>query len=209
MSPPRPPSIPPTLDCISLSTLRLASFTAAITRSCSISTSPLLTASGSILMASTCLRPSILTVTVPPPDEASTTVCSIFFCSVSYCCFACAMSSCKLNPDIGKVGNFVILKFGNLNPKLAPPSVGFKLPNYTITKLQNYKMFLSFLPIIDHGPNFRSELFFHALHDRILFGATASASIRGRTRRDYRLRRSAGLDHHFDRPSSQTAGGGT
>src|SRR5450631_4952970 len=52
------------LDCISLSTLRPASFSAAITRSCSISTSPAFTASGSILMASTCLRPSIFTVTV-------------------------------------------------------------------------------------------------------------------------------------------------
>src|SRR5271169_6077720 len=40
-SPPRPspPSIPPTLDCIAWSTLRPASLSAAITRSCSISTS--------------------------------------------------------------------------------------------------------------------------------------------------------------------------
>src|ERR1039458_7795951 len=127
-----------------------------MTRSCSISTSPALTASGSILMASTCLRPSILTVTVPPPAEASTTVCSIFFCSTSYCCLACDISSCKLNPDIRK---FVI---GNLKVR--------GLLNYKL-QIANYKLVSSFLPIIDHGADFRSEFVLQVLHDRVLFGS--------------------------------------
>src|SRR5215469_5839532 len=73
---------------------------AAVIRSCSISTSPDFTASGSILRLSNCLRPSILTVTVPPPDEASTTISCIFLCSVSYCCLACDISCWRLNPPI-------------------------------------------------------------------------------------------------------------
>src|SRR6266852_5925424 len=97
---PSPPSMPPTVDCIAPSTLRAASFTAASTRSWSISTSPDVTASGSMRRLSSCLRPSIFAVTVPPPDEASTTVSCIFFCRVSYCALAFDISSCRLNPPI-------------------------------------------------------------------------------------------------------------
>src|SRR5580658_1735938 len=92
--------MPPTVDCIAPSTLRAASLTAARTKSCSISTSPDYTASGSICRLSSCLRPSILAVTVPPPDEASTTVSCIFFCRVSYCALAFDINSCKLSPPI-------------------------------------------------------------------------------------------------------------
>src|SRR5215475_1913332 len=56
--------------------------------------------SGLILIFSTCLRPFIFTVTLPPPEEASTIVSSIFFCSTSYCRLACETNSCKLNPPI-------------------------------------------------------------------------------------------------------------
>src|ERR1700730_18628959 len=49
---------------------------------------------------SNCLRPSIFAVTVPPPDEASTTVSCIFFCRVSYCDLAFDISSCRLNPPM-------------------------------------------------------------------------------------------------------------
>src|SRR5258708_18931144 len=92
--------MPPTVDCIAPSIFRAASFTAASTRSCSISTSPDLIASGSIRRLSNCLRPSIFAVTVPPPDEASTTVSCIFFCKVSYCDLAFDINSCRLNPPI-------------------------------------------------------------------------------------------------------------
>jgi hypothetical protein len=37
-------------------------------------------------------------------------------------------------------------------------------------------MNLSFLPIVDHGADFGSEFFPHALHDWILFGSAARAS---------------------------------
>src|SRR5258708_11521782 len=92
---PRPPSIPPTLACMAWSTFRPASFTAAVTRSCSISTSPDFTASGSILVSKTCFCPFILTVTAPPPDVASTTVCFSFSCSASACFCACCNMSCN------------------------------------------------------------------------------------------------------------------
>src|SRR5215469_10715606 len=83
---PKPPSIPPTVDCIASSTFCPAAFTAAVTRSWSISTSPVFTTSGSMWTASTCFLPFILTVTVPPPAEASTTVCCILSCN-SWACF--------------------------------------------------------------------------------------------------------------------------
>src|ERR1700678_3825319 len=49
---------------------------------------------------SSCLRPSIFAVTVPPPEEASTIVSCIFFCRVSYCDFAFDINSCRLNPPM-------------------------------------------------------------------------------------------------------------
>ena len=58
--------------CVSSSTFLVASLQAASTRSCSISTSP--ATSGSILTPVTFLWPSILTVTMPPPAEASTRI---------------------------------------------------------------------------------------------------------------------------------------
>src|SRR5712692_1467630 len=97
---PSPPSMPPIVDCMASSTFLPAPLIAAVTRSCSISRSPAFTASGSIFMLKTCLRPSILTVTLPPPEEPSTTVSSIFFCSTSYCRLACDINSCRLNPPI-------------------------------------------------------------------------------------------------------------
>src|SRR5258708_3695106 len=106
-------------------------------------------------MAITCLRPSILTVTVPPPEEASTTVCSIFFCSVSYCCLACDMISCKLKPDIENL--------------LTAETPGNKF-NFFSFSLRLGGSNLLFLPIVDHGADFGAELFLHALHDRIMFG---------------------------------------
>src|SRR5271157_5802983 len=119
---PNPPSMPPTVDCICASTLRAASLIAASTRSCSISTSPDLTASGSMRRLSNCLRPSILTVTVPPPDVASTTVSCIFFCRASYCDFAFDISSCRLNPPIKNVLPLIsVIDHGaNLGAELLP-----------------------------------------------------------------------------------------
>src|SRR5262249_25572928 len=60
-----PPVSPPIFSWTSSSTLRAASFTAATTRSWSISTSSLLTTSGSILRLLTCFWPSISTLTMP------------------------------------------------------------------------------------------------------------------------------------------------
>src|SRR5215472_14920636 len=97
---PIPPSIPPIVDCTASSTFVPAPLMAAVMRSSSISMSPDLIASGSILMLNTCLRPSIFTVTLPPPAELSTTVSCIFFCSTSYCRLACDINSCRLNPLI-------------------------------------------------------------------------------------------------------------
>ena len=73
-----PPNMPPRLDFIASSTFCEAALTAAMTRSCSISMSPDFTTSGSITTLSTCFWPFILTVTLPPPEEASTTICCIF-----------------------------------------------------------------------------------------------------------------------------------
>src|SRR5262245_51232141 len=89
-SPPRSPD----MDCPSCSsTLRLASFTAAAIRSCSISTSSFDTTSGSILIDCTCLAPLTTTVTMPPPAEASTRRSLMRFCSCSCICLACCITS--------------------------------------------------------------------------------------------------------------------
>src|SRR3984893_895415 len=118
---PSPPSMPPTVDCIIVSILRAASFTAARTKSCSISTSPDFTPSGSIRKLRSCLRPSIFAVTVPPPDEASTTVSCIFFCRVSYCAFAFDIKSCRLNPPIVALALLLVVNHRtNLRPEFFP-----------------------------------------------------------------------------------------
>src|SRR5208337_2479012 len=148
---PSPPSIPPTVDCIAPSTLRAASFTAAKIKSCSISTSPDFTASGSMRILSSCFRPSIFAVTVPPPDEASTTVSCIFFCRVSYCDFAFDISSCRLNPPI--------------DPRL--PASGAGLPEQPETG-SRMPVFLPFLLIVDHGPNLGPEFLPQTLHHLVL-----------------------------------------
>jgi hypothetical protein len=87
--------MPPTFDFMASSTLRPASLTAATMRSWSISTSPSLTASGSILMDSISFVPRIWTVTTPPPAEASTTIasisCAIFSCMACACFIICWM----------------------------------------------------------------------------------------------------------------------
>src|SRR5664279_4305991 len=151
-----PPNMPPRLDFIASSTLRTASLTAAITRSCSISMSPDFTTSGSITTPKTCFCPFILTVTLPPPDEASTVICCIFSCSFSACCRACASMSCKLNPSMK-------------SPTFAGCNRAVRLAPFLM---------------IDHGTNFGAKLFLHALHDGIGHGATARArAIRGASRR--------------------------
>src|SRR5580765_1460553 len=71
--------------------------------------SPACTASGLIFRLSSCLRPSILTWTVPPPAVASTTVSCIFFCRFSYCCLACDISDWRLNPPMARSLLFVAL----------------------------------------------------------------------------------------------------
>src|SRR5579872_459241 len=168
-----PPSMPPTVDCICESTLRAASLTAARTRSCSISTSPDFTASGSMRRLSNCFRPSIFAVTVPPPDEASTIVSCIFLCSASYCAFAFDIRSCRLNPPISpSEASFNVAKFQGFQRCTRKP------------ELKTLELsFLSFLSVIDHGSNLGPELFLHATHHGVLFRTAASA----RTRRKPRL----------------------
>src|SRR5579864_6363595 len=154
---PMPPSMPPTVDCIWASTLRAASLTAARTRSCSISTSPDFTASGSIRRLSNCLRPSIFAVTVPPPDVASTTVYCILFCRASYCDLAFDIRSCKLNPPMDCCLSFLRSWCWVLDVrKFLLPKTQYSLP---------------FVPVINDGADLRSELFLHATDDWILLRA--------------------------------------
>src|SRR3954453_6584456 len=89
------PSMPPSPDCMASSTLRPASFTAAVIMSCSISTSPDCTTSGSIFTPSTCFWPFMRTLTLPPPAEASTTVSDIFCWSSR--CMSCAFDIISCN----------------------------------------------------------------------------------------------------------------
>src|SRR5271156_6510767 len=141
---PIPFSIPPMVDCMVSSIFRLVPLMAAVTRSCNISTSPLFTTSGSILTLNTCLRPFILTTTLPPPEEPSTTVSSIFFCRTSYCRLACDINSCRLNPPI-------------VDPQLVQYKVQRRFPLCTFVSfvVQALPFFLQ----INNRPNFRSELF--------------------------------------------------
>src|ERR1700721_506823 len=76
------------------------------------------------------------------------------------------------------------------------------------SQIANYKTVSSFLAIIDHGSDFGSELLFHALHDRVLFGSTAGASVGWTARRGHGLGRSTRLYLHLYRPSPPTAGWG-
>src|ERR1700746_1049388 len=125
---------------------------AASTRSWSISTSPDLTASGSIRRLSSCLRPSIFAVTVPPPDEASTTVSCIFFCTESYCAFAFDIRSWRLNPPIKPQ----VSKFQGLQG----PRVKFRQVSKPIETSH-----LPFFPVVDHGSYLGAEFFLHAADD--------------------------------------------
>ena len=68
----RPPATPPSFDCARSWAFRSASFTAARTRSSSISGSSGSIASGAILIAEISPAPLAVTVTMPPPAEAST-----------------------------------------------------------------------------------------------------------------------------------------
>src|SRR6478752_3651535 len=166
------------VDCMASSTFRPAPLMAAVIRSCSISRSPDFTASGSILMFNTCLLPSIFTVTVPPPAEPSTTVSCIFFCRVSYCCLACDISSCRLNPPMSSVPGFL----GALRE-------------------------LALVLVVNNRANLRPELFLHAPHHRVLLGAaTAAAIARCGTRR--RLHPSARRHAHLHGTSQRSAGSG-
>ena len=84
----KPPcSAPPSWLCWSSSAIRSASLIAATTMSCSISTSSGSTASGSIVRLSRRMSPVIATLTMPPPDDAST------FCSLSFSCASCWAAS--------------------------------------------------------------------------------------------------------------------
>src|SRR5512143_1796069 len=78
--------------CVSSSTFLCASLNAAIIRSCSISTSP--ATSGSILTLVTFFWPSMPTVTMPPPAEASTRISATSSCI--FCCifWACCIMAC-------------------------------------------------------------------------------------------------------------------
>src|ERR1039457_2715084 len=89
-----PPSIPPILALDYWSTFFTASLQAATIMSCSISTSP--ATSGSILTASRFFCPSILTVTMPPPAEASTLIKAISCASFSCICCAWRIICCVL-----------------------------------------------------------------------------------------------------------------
>src|ERR1017187_5364601 len=91
---PMPPSIPPILALDSSSTFFTASLHAATIMSCSISRSP--ATSGSILTASRFFCPSILTVTMPPPAEASTLIRAISCASFSCICCAWRIICCML-----------------------------------------------------------------------------------------------------------------
>src|SRR5207249_1058230 len=87
-----PPVRPPIFSCTASSTLRAASLTAAVTRSWSISTSSLLTTSGSIFRLLRFFCPSITTFTMPPPEVASISRAWISFWMRSWACWSCFMS---------------------------------------------------------------------------------------------------------------------
>src|ERR1700733_12030266 len=104
----KPPSIPCMLDFKISSARRPASLKAAAMRSSSISRSvadPLrpATAAGSMEIFSTSFLPFILTVTAPPPDEASITVWLSFCCICSCISLAWPSISWILNGFMNKL----------------------------------------------------------------------------------------------------------
>src|SRR5690606_36349240 len=88
---PRPPIMPCIWLASASSTLRCASLMAATIRSWSISTSSFDTTSGSMVSERRLLWPLTATVTMPPPDEASTVISAICFCRRSCICCACCI----------------------------------------------------------------------------------------------------------------------
>src|SRR4028119_1069492 len=123
--------MPPSLPCMASSTLRPASLTAATIKSCNISTSPSLTASGSILIEVTSFVPLICTVTTPPPAVASTTSASISFCIFSCICCACFIICCMFIPP----GNFIALDLSS--PQNKNVAVLGVHPNFTPPRMQS------------------------------------------------------------------------
>src|ERR1035437_683743 len=111
--------MPPIFCCTSPSTFLTASLQAATTISCSISTSP--ATSGSILILSRFFWPSICTVTMPPPAEASTliwaTSCWSFSCTCCawriICCICCMLPGnfTWLHLEISDFTNFAAKHF--------------------------------------------------------------------------------------------------
>src|SRR5688572_15793217 len=85
---PRPPRSPPIFCFIASSTLRCASLIAATIKSCSMPTSSFDTTSGSSVIFCRCLWPFTVTVTMPPPEVASTESSDICCCRRS--CISCA-----------------------------------------------------------------------------------------------------------------------
>src|SRR5262249_49283376 len=132
--------------------------------------SPAGTASGSIFRLNNCLRPSILTLTVPPPEDASTTVSCIFFCRVSYCCLACDISCWRLKPPMN-TSKISRLQFA------APTGLGSIDSTFSPTALL-IPAGLLFIALIDNRSDLRAEFFLHPPDDRVLFGTGAPATIR-------------------------------
>ena len=88
--------MPPILDAASSCAARMPSLTAARTMSWSSSTSSGSTASGSIVIDLITRSPVTLTVTMPPPAEASTisSLSDSWAASMSSCIFWACLSSC-------------------------------------------------------------------------------------------------------------------
>src|SRR5215211_3497121 len=117
-SPPRPPgpARPPAaafiLEAASSCAARTASFTAACTMSWSSSTSSGSTAPGSILISCSSSSPVILTVTMPPPAEASTVSC--FSCSCAFSISACICCTWRIIAFMSGCFGISILVLENL-----------------------------------------------------------------------------------------------
>src|SRR6266545_4189978 len=119
----RPAVRPAIFSCTASSTFRPASLIAAVTRSWSISTSSLLTTSGSMRRLFSPLWPSMTTVIMPPPELASISRAAISCWTRSCFCWSCFMSFCGFMEALSYLrGGTHTRRDGCSRPPLKPPT---------------------------------------------------------------------------------------
>src|SRR6516162_1456680 len=163
--------------------------------------SPDCTTVGSSLIPNRCLRPSIFTVTDPPPEELSTTVSCIFFCKASYWRLACDIKSWRLNPLINLYPQ--ILRAEQRKTPIRAGEGSASLMSVRTVSLTGVFSLLCLCFVVNHRSDLSPEFVHHTADYWLLFGSAATAPARpwGDGFRRLPLRRCTGHNPQLDRPT--------